>query len=103
MGIGINGKILEAVRDFLSVDGETSSIRIVLSGVLQGSVLGLLLFFIFIKDLPHCLNSSSKLFADDLKLIVDANCTDIQGHTGRSLARAAPPILLLDHIIYTIY
>ena len=81
--MGINGKTLEVVRDFLSgrtlrvcVGGETSSIRLVLSGVPQGSVLGPLLFVIFINDLPDCLNSFSKLFADDLKLIVDANCTE---------------------------
>ena len=81
--MGITGKTLEMIRDFLTgrslrvcVGGESSSIRYVLSGVPQGSVLGPLLFVIFINDLPDCLNSCSKLFADDLKLIVDANDID---------------------------
>ena len=45
-----------------------------MSGIPQGSVLGPLLFILFINDLPDCLESSVKIFADDLKLI--ANLSD---------------------------
>ena len=46
-----------------------SSCSAVPSGVPQGSILGPLLFLIFIIDLPDCVKSSScYLFADDLKL-----------------------------------
>ena len=81
--MGITGKTLNIIRDFLSgrtlrvcVGQGTSRIRFVLSGVPQGSVLGPLLFIIFINDLPNFLNGTPKLFADDLKLIVDASKTE---------------------------
>ena len=38
------------------------------SGIPQGSVLGPLLFFLYIKDLPSVVESYVKIFADDTKL-----------------------------------
>ena len=51
---------------------EYSEITYILSGVPQGSVLGPLLFLLFvIHDLPEGIKSIIKLFADDFKMIVN--------------------------------
>ena len=63
------------LRDYLSnrgkrviINGASSSWRPIKSGVPQGSVLGPLLFLVFINDLPEHLICNSKLFADDVSL-----------------------------------
>ena len=67
------------MKDFLlnrtfrvCVEVQFSSIKEVLSDILQGSVLGPLLFVLYINDLPDYVENKAKLFADDLKLIANA-------------------------------
>ena len=72
---GISGNLLNTVTDFLnyrkqrvSLNGQFSSWTSIEAGVPQGSILGPLLFLIFINDLSDDLMSNVKLFADDTSL-----------------------------------
>ena len=72
---GINGQIGNWIKAFLEnrkqkvvIRGHESDELDVLSGVPQGSVLGPLLFLIFINDLPKCTACPVCLFADDSKI-----------------------------------
>lgn len=72
---GIQGCVLNWHESFLIgrrqrviLNGEVSDWKPVISGIPQGSVLGPVLFIIFINDLPDLIKSTCKLFADDTKL-----------------------------------
>jgi hypothetical protein len=75
--MGITGLVLRWIEAYLTdriqrvrVNNCTSSSKPVISGVSQGSVLGPLLFLIFINDVSSIVGSQTviKLFADDIKL-----------------------------------
>ena len=51
------------------IDGVCSDCLEVTSGVPQGSVLGPLLFLIYINDIPERISSSTYLFADNMKFL----------------------------------
>ena len=72
---GITGKVHQWVKEFLSgrkqrvvINGSKSNWQVVSGGIPQGSVLGPVLFLIFINDLPEVISVCIKLFADDAKL-----------------------------------
>ena len=76
--LGVSGNVLKWISSFLSnrqqrvvINGQSSEWTDVSSGVPQGSVLGPLLFIMFVNDLPDEVKSYCKLFADDAKLYKD--------------------------------
>ena len=76
----ISGNLLKLLCDFLScrkqrvvLNGQHSSWDNVTTGVPQGSILGPLLFLIYVNDLPNNLSSNCKLFADDTSLFSVVN------------------------------
>ena len=82
--VGIGGDVLKWITSFLterkqcvSVEGTKSEWSKVISGIPQGSVLGPILFVIFINDMPEEVKYNiCKLFADDCKLYGCVNSTE---------------------------
>ena len=72
---GVAGDLLDTLTNFLKerkqrvvLNGQYSTWTNVEAGVPQGSILGPLLFLVYINDLPENLVSNPKLFADDASL-----------------------------------
>ena len=82
--MGISGEFYNLLDKYLSgrfqrvvLIGQTSSWRPVLAAVPKGSILGPLLFLVYINDLPNDLNSKVKLFADDTSLFTIVKDNDL--------------------------
>ena len=81
---GVNGKLLALIKSFLNsrqqrvvLNGQCSSWVDITAGVPQGSILGPLLFLIYINDISQNLESKVKLFADDTSLFSVVNDPNI--------------------------
>ena len=79
-GYGFEGPLLTIIKSFLdmriqcvNINGAHSHSKFMISGVPQGSVLGPLLFIIYINDIVDIFSNNivSKYFADDAKLYTE--------------------------------
>ena len=78
---GVRGNLHSWIKDFLTnrkqevvLEGKHSSRSEITSGVPQGTVLGPLLFLIFINDITKNTSSNVRLFVDNCLLYRTINC-----------------------------
>ena len=77
---GIDRQLYLWFRNFLTnrrqrvqIRGSYSEWSPVISGVPQGSILGPIMFLIYVNDIPNIITSTAKLFADDTKIYRQIN------------------------------
>ena len=92
---GIEGKLLKWISSYLQnrqqrtvIQSTSSSLKNISAGVPQGSVLGPLLFLIYVDDITETLLSLTRLYADDSSLYCSASSIqDIEGLLNHDLAQ----------------
>ena len=81
---GIGGASIEWFKSYLSernqkcfLNGSLSNDCVLSCGIPQGTILGPLLFLLYINDLPNCLSHSQpRMYADDTHLTLAGNSAD---------------------------
>ena len=81
----MNGSYLDNRNQQCFVNGSLSNSQILTCGIPQGTILGPLLFILYIYDLPNCLsNSVARMYADDTHLTFASNniesINDVMNH-----------------------
>ena len=93
--MGVDQAVIRWFLSYLSgrtqrcnINGKLSTARDLRCGVPQGSILGPLLFLIYINDLPNCLPAAApRMFADDTNITLSAKTlTDLQQALTRELS-----------------
>ena len=75
-------------KQFTAVNGESSTLRSINTGIPQGSVLGPLLFTIYVNDIANSTNLQPRLFADDTNIFAaNENITHLIQNTNTELEK----------------
>ena len=107
---GIHGDLLNWFKDYLTdrqqkviIRGQHSELGHIKAGVPQGSIVGPMLFLVYINDLINVVGSNARLFADDTSLyidfddpteaknILDTDLLNIQNWAKQWLVNSSPP------------
>ena len=77
---GVASQLLQSYlskrKQFVSINNVSLSLKFINFGVPQGSIFGPLLLLIYINDLPNCLHTVPRFFADDTTLTFSSDNID---------------------------
>ena len=93
---GFRGHSLQLLQSYVSdrkqytrINGVTSTVQSLNYGVPQGSVLGPLLFLLYVNDIQYCIDKNKiKLFADDTGIFqFNRNLNELRNEASRNLSK----------------